>query len=101
MIAKARHPRTFVVGSSKSTATKAISIISSKDGTPLPLSASFSCEIISSRPLLLPRRDVADVGTDVDNHVHVVLPTLVDARELIEAKVSRLSMRWRLSFLEE
>ena len=29
--------------------------------------ASFSCEVISSRPLLLPRRDVADVGTDVDN----------------------------------
>ena len=37
-IAKARRHRTFVVGSSKSTSTKAISIISSKDGTPLPLS---------------------------------------------------------------
>ena len=40
-IAKARCPRTFVVGSSKSTATKAISIISSKDGTPLPLSSGI------------------------------------------------------------
>ena len=30
--------------------------------------ASFSCEVIASIPLLLPcHKDVADVGTDVDN----------------------------------
>ena len=40
----ARRPRTFVVGSSKSTSTKAISILSSKDGTPLPLSVLLTNE---------------------------------------------------------
>ena len=40
-IAKARRPRTFVVGSSKSTSSKTIATISSKDGTPLPLSSGI------------------------------------------------------------
>ena len=38
-IAKARRPRTFVVGSSKSTSSKTTATISSKGGTPLPLSS--------------------------------------------------------------
>ena len=36
---------------------------STHDAFKLTRHASFSCEVISSRPLLLPRRDVADVGT--------------------------------------
>ena len=41
---------------------------STHDAFKLTRHASFSCEVISSIPLLLPcRKDVADVGTDVDN----------------------------------
>ena len=44
----------FIVGSSKSTSTKALSIISSKDGTPLPLSVIIdggSCHNLASEEL--------------------------------------------------
>ena len=41
---------------------------STHDAFKLTRHASFSCEVISSIPLLLPyHKDVADVGTDIDN----------------------------------
>ena len=78
---------------------------STPDAFKLTRDASFSCEVISSIPLVLPyRKDVADVGTGVDNAPYTcddVALTIRGGAALVGATVENqpavVSMNWNSS----